>query len=86
MLTNALLLKISIAFAALLTLLGLWYREYHSTAAKEAALIDRIEQGQNAHKPTRAQIEEAKRHRRTMFSGYDHFQKHALDGLNGEKK
>ena len=86
MLTNALLLKISIAFVALLGLLGLWYGEYHSNAAKEAALIDRIEKAQKAHQPTKAQLEEAKRHGRTMFSGYDQFRKHALDGLSGEKK
>ena len=88
MLTNALLLKISIAFVALLGLLGLWYGEYHSNAAKEAAFIDRIEKAQKAHQPTKAQLEEADRHRRKMISGsdYEHFMKHGLDGLNGQKK
>ena len=86
MLTNALLLKISIALTALVALLGLWYHEYHSNAAKEATLIDHIEKAQKAHQPTKAQLEEAERHQRTLFSGYEKSRKHILEGLSGEKK
>lgn len=87
MLTNALLLKISIALTTLVALLGLWYHEYHQQAQKQAALVDRI-QRESQRQPTAEQRREAERFQRQQFSGYRKFQRHALDGLGelGRKK
>jgi Flp pilus assembly protein TadB len=85
MLTHALLLKISIAFAALLGLLGFWYGEYHANAAKEAAFLDRIEQAQK-RQPTKAQREEALRQLGERSRSYEQSLKRELEGLNGGKK
>jgi hypothetical protein len=82
MFTNAILIKISLALAAILALLGLWYAEYHSNAAKEATFIDRIEKAQKAHQPTKAQLEEAAKFWRTNADDYEHFVHHGLEGLH----
>lgn len=90
MLANALLFKISIALAALIALLGLWYHEYYQNsqkqqeAQKQAALVERV-QRESQRQPTAEQRREAEHFQRKQFSGYRQFQRHALDGLGGKK-
>jgi FtsZ-interacting cell division protein ZipA len=65
MLTNVLLVKISIALAALLAVVGLWYREYHQEALERACIKHQIVR----RHPTREQREEADRLGRNEMTG-----------------
>lgn len=82
MLTNALLLKIGIALAAILALLGIWYNDSRRDALERV----RIEQ-QWHHQPTQAQRDEASRRAREEMTneGYQRARKHPLDSLGGKQ-
>jgi hypothetical protein len=83
MLTNALLLKISIAVAALLGIASLWYSEWHQNVLQRTQIEQRIVR----HHPTREQREEADRINQNQMTGEGlaRARKHFLESLGGKK-
>ena len=75
MLTNALLLKISIVLAGLVTLLGLWYHESRQEAQRHARIENRIERDLN-HQPNPELVKQGHQISRHDMDGFAKFNRH----------